>query len=159
MQAKLHNIHFLPHLPTEQELKSATSSHPHTVLVADDMLTELTNSPFCSELFTRISHHFNITSILIMQNANIPGKFSGNLSKNCHYTFLMRSPRDHYSVRSLGLQMADYKNLQEAYKDATRDPFSYLLISSHPMTQDMFRYRTHIFPSDLATICYISQSK
>ena len=159
LQSKLPSIHFLPCLPGEEELKSLTSNHNHSVIVADDMLTEISSSPFCSDLFTRISHHYNITSILIMQNATVAGKFASNLAKNCHYSFLMRSPRDQYSVRNLGLQLGDYRNLMEAYKDATKEPFSYLLISSHPKSGDLLRYRSQIFPDDAVSICYINRSK
>ena len=159
LMARLPTIQFLPRLPTDEELKSLTSPHQHSVLVADDMLREIACSPFFSELFTRMSHHYRITSILLLQNTASQGKFGSTLSKNCHYTFLMRSPRDQYSVRSLGLQMGDYRNLQEAYKDATREPFSYLLISTHPKTPDTLRYRTHVLPSEGVTVCYISQGK
>jgi hypothetical protein len=156
LQKEMSNIRFLPNLPNEEELKDLVRGHDHSILVADDMLTEIAHSAFCSDLFLRLCHHLQITTILILQSGNLGTKFGSNLIKNCHYTILLRSPKDQYGVRSLGLQLADYKNLSAAYRDATREPFSYLLISSHPKSEDSLRYRTDIFPSDPLGICYIA---
>jgi hypothetical protein len=161
LQDKLPNIIFLSSLPTESELKTLVDGHDHSIFVVDDMQMEINNNPFFSDLFTRISHHFNISTILLLQEV-VKGKFGGHLNKNCHYTFLMRSMRNAYTIRSLGIQVGDYKNLYAAYREATKIPFSYLLISTHPQTDDSLRYRSNIFtPHDpfSPSICYIERSK
>jgi hypothetical protein len=158
IQQQLTNVHFLPNLPSEEVLKNMTHGHDHSILVADDMLADIVNSEFCSELFLRLSHHLKCTSILLVQN-NISGKYGSNLTKNCHYTFLLKSARDNFTIRSLGAQLSDYKHLQQAYQDATKEPFSYLLVSTHPQSADVVRYRTDIFPTDPVCICYIAPNK
>jgi hypothetical protein len=162
LQEAIPNITFLSSLPTEDELRSMVEGHSHSIFVVDDMQMEIMNKPFFSDLFTRFSHHFSTSTILLLQNAVMNSKYGGNLSKNCHYTFIMKSARDAYSIRSLGLQMGDYKNLNAAYKEATKKPYSYLLVSTHPNTEDSLRYRSDIFtPSDpnSPSICYIGGSK
>jgi hypothetical protein len=159
LQGTLPNIHFLPSLPTEAQLREMVTGHDHSMLIADDMLNEIRHSSFCTELFVRMSHHLKLTTLLILQDATIGNKFGSTLNKNSHYSILMRSPRDQYSVRSLGQQLGDYRTLITAYRDATKEPFSYLLVSSHPKSPDELRYRTSIFPSDPACICYIASNQ
>ena len=123
-------------------------------MICDDMLSELSNNSFIMALFTRLSHHYNLSTILMLQNHTIAGKSSGVLNKNVHYNLLLRSPRDSYSLRSIGMQLNDYKNLMTAYKDATLEQYSYLLIDSHPKSDPNIRYKTKIFPTDQFCIVY-----
>uniref|UniRef100_A0A7E4ZQH2 DUF1653 domain-containing protein n=1 Tax=Panagrellus redivivus TaxID=6233 RepID=A0A7E4ZQH2_PANRE len=40
------------------------------------------------------------------------------------------------------------------YNDATKDPYSYLLVDMHPQTPDNMRLKTYIYPSE-NTITYV----
>ena len=42
--------------------------------------------------------------------------------------------------------------LVEAYKDATANPHSYLLIDLHPQTDDKYRLRGNIFPDEFEVV-------
>lgn len=45
-----------------------------------------------------------------------------------------------------------------AYKDATRDKFSYMLVDLSPMSDDFHRFRTKIFKNE-DTVLYIESKK
>jgi len=154
VQKKMKNIVFMEQLPNEDELVELTSEHKHSLFVADDKMDELLNNKFGSDLFTRNSHHYGITTILVMQNCSAPGKYKANILKNTHYSILLRSPRDFNSVRSLGIQIGDFKNLVQCYEDATTQRWGYLCCDTHPISDPQFRYRTEIFPDDEMSIVY-----
>lgn len=149
-------VSFINHIPEECELLEMVKGSSHSMLICDDMQSELNANSFALSLFTRLSHHYNISTILMQQSNSTPNKFNSSINKNSHYTILMRSSRDGNTLRSIGGQLNDYKNLLAAYKDATSQrPFSYILIDSHPKSNPKIRYKTDIFPDDEVCIAYV----
>jgi hypothetical protein len=69
---------------------------------------------------------------------------------NCHYICLMRNPAGALQIRNLAAQLFPGQPhlLTEAYSDATKSNFGYLLLDIHPSTPDWLRLRTHIYPDD-----------
>lgn len=153
------NIVFMESLPSEEELRTMIEGNPHSLFVCDDMLTEIGNNPFISEVFTRLSHHLRVSTILLLQNLSLPSKFHSTISRNAHVSVLMKSPREAYTIRSLGMQLGDYHNLLQAYRDATRSPYSYLVCDTHPNANQLYRYRTQIFPDEEGVIVYRPNKK
>ena len=148
------SVSFMDTLPTEEEVEKWTACHQHSIMICDDMLTEIMNNEFICNLFTRLSHNFKVTTVLLLQNISMNGKYRSMLCKNAHVNVLMRSARDNYSLRSLGQQLGEYNILKFAYKDATDVPFGYLICDTHPNTDRFFRYRTNIFPFDTGMLVY-----
>lgn len=142
------NIIFLDSLPNEEELKRLIDGEIHSLLICDDMINEIGSNPFICDVFTRLSHHLGTSTILLLQNLSLPSKYQSTLSKNAHVSILMKSPREAFSIRSLGTQLGDYKNLSLAYKDATKFPYSYLVCDTHPKANQDYKYRTNIFPDE-----------
>ena len=158
LAAKLNNIKFIDELMTEEDLLNETEGFDHSIFIADDRMEEISKDSFYSELFTRLGHHYKISSFLLLQNNCLPSKNSSSINKNCHYTILTRSPRNMYTLRTLGQSMGDYKALMEAYTDATQNKnYSYLLVDSHPASDPKFKFRTQILPSEEECIVYISK--
>ena len=58
----------------------------------------------------------------------------------------------------LGRQLypGNAKYVQEAYNDATRIPYGYLMIDLKPDTSEEYRLRTQIFPDEL-TVVYLKK--
>lgn len=149
---------FNSNLPSEEELKDMVKDRNHSLLICDDMMSEIGSSEFVRDVFTRLSHHLKVSTILLLQNATSPGKYNATLCRNAHVSVLMKSPREAYTIRALGTQLGDYKNLFSAYKDATQKPFSYLVCDTHPNALAKFKYRTNIFPDDKdGVIAYINR--
>jgi hypothetical protein len=49
------------------------------------------------------------------------------------------------------------KFVVEALKDATKNPYGYLLIDLKPETDERYRIRTNIFPDDDRQYVYVSK--
>ena len=79
---------------------------------------------------------------------------------NAHYLTLLRNPSGQLQIRNLGTQLfprrIDY--FMEAYQDATKDNFGYLLVDMHPSSPEILRLRTHVF-TDEAQILYTPKPK
>src|SRR5206468_4635061 len=69
---------------------------------------------------------------------------------NTHYLVLFKNARDATQISHLTAQMHPGKLtfLIEAYRDATSQPFSYLLIDLKPDTDDKLRVRSNNFPDE-----------
>lgn len=62
----------------------------------------------------------------------------------------MKNPRDSRAIQVLASQMRpnNSKFVTSAYKDCTKNPYSYLFIDLSQQQNDLFRSRTNIFPDD-----------
>jgi len=119
-----------------------------TLLVIDDLMNEADES--VANLFTKGSHHRNVSVVFLVQNLFHKNKHVRTISLNSHYMVLFENPRDASQFASLARQMYPNKSMfaVEAYKDATREPYSYLLVDLRPEQDEELRLRTGIFPGD-----------
>lgn len=134
----------------EEGLPPNLNSIRNALIIIDDLMTELANDNRLSKLFTKGSHHRNLSVIFITQNLFHQGKEMRNVHLNSHYMVLYKNPRDKSQVMHLARQMfpGKIKAFQEIFTDATATPFSYLLIDLRPETTERLRLRTGIFPDD-----------
>ena len=118
------------------------------LVVIDDLMSETDSR--VTKLFTKGSHHRNVTVIFIVQNFFAKNPEMRTISLNAHYLVLFKNPRDATQVVSLAKQMfpGNGKFLQEAYADATKEPFGYLLVDLRQSTPEHMRLRTSIFPDE-----------
>ena len=116
-------------------------------IVIDDLMLEASNQTFISNLFTRGSHHRNVSVILIAQNFFMRGKESRNISLNAQYVVCFKNPRDRSIATNIGRQMFpnNARKFQRIYEDATQSPFTYLLIDLKPDTRENVRLLANIF--------------
>ena len=123
----------------------------HQLLVLDDLMLNIPND-FLDLLFTRGSHNWGVSVIFVTQS--LYGRDIKTARANAHYILLTKNPQGLLQVRTLGSQlfpkMLNY--FLEAYRDATYNRFSYLLINMHPNTDETMRLSTKIFPGEKTTI-------
>jgi hypothetical protein len=138
------HVNFVEGIP---DIGQFTGEH-RTLLILDDLMN--TNSDSISELFTRVSHHRNVSVFYLTQNIFHKSKHSRTISLNAHYIIFFKNPRDAQQISILSRQMypTQGKFLVEAFRDATEYPFGYLLIDLKADTQEKFRIRTNIFPDE-----------
>ena len=139
------DIDFHEGVPTVQTINNFADGQ-HNIIVLDDLQDQVSNNVEAEQLFTRGSHHKNLTVIYIIQNLYQQGKCARNIALNSHYTILYKNPRDITQVSNFGRQLGMSKLLQEAYKDATSEPYNPLIIDLSPHTEEAYKLRTHIFP-------------
>ena len=127
------------------------------VCVFDDSLDNISDQ--ISKMFTVISHHMNVSIILVSQNVFYQNKEYRTMSLNTHYMFMMKSPRDNSQVVNIAKQISPYKvkHVIESFRFATRKPYSYLLIDTHASTPDHLRLRSNILKHEWPMIVYLEK--
>ena len=150
MEKHIPNFSSQKGLPSEEDIEMFTKSGKHTILILDDLMSQVSNSPHAEELFTVHSHHRNMSIIYLSQNIFYSGKKSKTISLQLHYLVLFRNPRDHSQIVTLSRQLFPGKaqGFLEIYEDALSQPYSYLLIDISPHTDPKYRLRTNIFPDE-----------
>jgi hypothetical protein len=133
------------------DVSSFDGSEP-ILLIIDDLMSEINSDT--EKIFTRMSHHRNISVVFIMQNLFPKNKFARTMSLNAHYMVLFKNPRDAGQFAVLAKQMYPNSNkfAVEAYKDATGCPYGYLLLDLKPDTDERFRLRTNVFPEENTSV-------
>ena len=131
---------------TEEIEEIGLSGQPEWIII-DDLMHESSNSRKISELFTKGSHHRNISIILIVQNFFMKGKETRNITLNSQYIVLFKNPRDKSLASIIARQMypSKIKWFQKVFEDATCEPYSYLFIDLKPFTNEKVRLLSAIF--------------
>lgn len=139
------------HITFHEGIPSNLNNYSDSLIVIDDLMSELGNNSKLTNLFTKGSHHRNVSVIFIVQNIFHKGKEMREISLNSHYLALFKNPRDRSQVMHLGRQLypSQVKFFQESYEDATSKPFHYLLLDLKSDTDDSLRMRTGMFPGDI----------
>ena len=123
-----------------------------TLLVVDDLMLE--DGDLIADIFTRRSHHSNISIIYITQNIFHKAKYYRLISLNAQYIALFKSPRDILQPMILGRQMFphNFEAFKTAYNLATESPYGYLFIDVRPTCPEAYRLRTDILNAQGQTI-------
>jgi hypothetical protein len=111
-------------------------------LMIDDLMHEAGDSKTVSMLFTKGSHHRNISVVLILQNFFLKSKEMRTISLNAQYLVLFKNPRDKTIITHIGKQVfpGSVKKLQQIFDEVTRNkPYSYIFIDLKPETCDDLR--------------------
>jgi adenylate kinase family enzyme len=155
MEEEFPNIIFHEGLPSSEDIEKITENKKHNIVILDDLMVEVVKNKDIEHLFTRGSHHKNLTILYLNQNMFCQGRSSRSITLNCHYLVLFKNLRDCSQIQKLGQQIfpGNSKFLVESYKDALHSPFGYLVIDLSPRTEETFRLRTKIFPGE-DTIIY-----
>ena len=140
----LKNVDFVEGLP---DINNFDRSKRNLVVI-DDMMSEMDGS--VTNLFTKGSHHRNVSVVLIVQNFFSKNKEMRSISLNSHYIAFFKNPRDKTQVSHLAKQMypGNTRFVQEAFADATKEPFGYLFVDLKQSTPEHMRLRTHVFPDE-----------
>jgi len=107
---------FIPILPT-------LDRGERNLIVLDDQMSEAGKMEEVSNLFTKGSHHRNITVVYIVQNVFDKGKAHRTISLNSHYIILFKNPRDQGQIRALAQQVypTQVKGFMKAFQEATEN--------------------------------------
>jgi hypothetical protein len=125
------------------------------LFILDDLLNDVYSKQVC-DLFTKGSHHRNISVILITQNLFHQGRYCRDISLNTTYLVLLKNVWDKNQFSYLARQVypEDSDSLYRAYLEATRRPHGYLLLDFAQDTDDRLQFRTNIFPREGPPVIY-----
>lgn len=118
------------------------------LIVIDDLMNEMGKDVRVSNLFTKGSHHMNISVIFIVQNVFHQSPVMRTISLNAHYIVIMKNTRDRNQILVLGRQIFPMRSkfFVECYEDATSSPFGYIRVDLTPDTKEDLRLQSNIFP-------------
>jgi len=144
----------------EEGLPSASSLDKipeFSIIVLDDLASEMKSNHAVTQLFTRVAHHRHCFIIVVTQNFFEKGPESRTQHLNAQYLVIFKNPRDSLQIRILGSQMYPTKKhlLSTAFLDATRRSHGYLLIDNHQQRDDQLRLRSNILPDELPMKVYM----
>ena len=118
------------------------------LIILDDLMDE--TGQRVASLFTKKSHHRNISIMYIVHNLFHRGKYHRTISLNAHYMVVFKNPRDLSQNMSVAHQIYPQrtKYFLKAYTAATAQPHGYLVIDMKQETPNILRLRSHIFPGE-----------
>ena len=117
-----------------------------SVLIIDDLALDRTRQ--IKDWHVRKSHHYSCSVVTVTQNCFELG--FRTISLNSHYLVIHKNPRDGSQILNLSKQLCPGNTnfLCEAYADSTSEPYSYILCDLRQETNNLYRYRSSIFPSE-----------
>ena len=132
-------------VPSKEQMKG------HNVVVIDDLMVEATNDKRLVNIFTKECHHMNISCFFLTQNLFDRSPVSRTVSLNANYFLILKNNRDKQQIRVFARQVShgDSQQFLEAYADATKNPFGYLLLDLKPDTPDHLRIRSRITSAEV----------
>lgn len=141
-------IEFFDGLP--EDWSEIIDPRVRNLIILDDLMYECGNDPEITKLFTKGSHHCNLSVIYVVQNLFHQAKESRTISLNSHYIVLFKNPRDRSQIINLAKQMypGQTKFMVESYSDSTAKPYSFLLVDLKPNCPEEYRLRSNIFPGE-----------
>lgn len=147
----LPNVYYHQGLP---DLSMFDGKKPQLIII-DDLMRE--SDGRIVDIFTKGSHHRNLSVFYITQNLFHQGKGQRDISLNSSYIIYFKNPRDKTQIRYLARQVSpdNSKFLEDAYRDATILPHGYLLIDLKQNTNDACRFKTNIFPYNKHCTVYV----
>lgn len=126
-----------------------------SLIIIDDLMRE--SDGRIVDIFTKGSHHRNLSVFYITQNLFHQGKGQRDISLNSSYIVYFKNPRDKTQIRYLSRQVSpeNPKYIEDAYKDATKEAHGYLMVDLKQNTNDLCRIKTNIFPKDGYSFVYV----
>ena len=150
MEKSIQGLQLHDGLPTKEMLQEISSNGKHNLLVIDDLIDQMVKSPDMELMLTQGCHHKNFSVIYLTQNLFQSGKNARTIALNTWYLIMFKNLRDASQITSLAKQMYPGKSgiLKEAYEDATKGCYGYIVIDSSPHAELKHRLRTRIFPNE-----------
>ena len=119
-------------------------------------MAEEGNNKQVLDLFTKHSHHQNVTVLYLCQDMFPPGKYAKSISRNAHYIIAFKNPRDQLGMRNLLLQVfpAQWQVLQGTFQRLTEHPFGYMVLDLHPGSSDDQGILSHLLKVEGCMRCH-----
>jgi hypothetical protein len=153
-QGKIPRIQFVKNDTNYEDMLENFLSTDTNMLVLDDQMNEgKANASAFANIFTKGSHHRNITVIYMLQNVFEKGGANRTISLNAQYIVMFKNPRDKRQIGTLAGQMKSLF-VRDAFEDATSDAHSYLVLDYRQETPEELRVLTNVC-SDANTLVYV----
>ena len=95
------NIEFIKGFPHQLSEETFLDTDKHNIIVLDDLMSEANCDQHIADLFTKGSHHRNVSVIYLTQNLFPQGKACRDIAFNTQYLVLFNNPIDRQQVATL----------------------------------------------------------
>ncbi len=129
-----------------------------TLIILDDMAGELVDSKDFVRYFTE-SRHWNLSVVFVTHHLFMKGKFTRTISLNTKHIVFTKQTRDTRQLMTLAQQMFanEYRYATDAFAQALKEPFSYVLVDARPECDPDVRIRSKIFPHEWRDNAYAQE--
>ena len=137
-------IRFVKGLP--ESFEEYIDSSKNGFILVDDLMSESTKDERVSTLYTKTSHHSNVSVCLILQNIFHYGKERYTILRNSHYLVVFNNPLDQTIVRTLAHRISPTnKGAVIDIFNAAHSRYRYLFLDGKPDSLPELRFRTDLF--------------
>jgi hypothetical protein len=136
-----------PDVEFTKEVPTLLDPDEPSLVIIDDVACENVALKESASLFVRGSHHMNASVFFITQNLFVSSVDFRTISLNASQLVLFKTIRGLHQIEHLGRQIFGSKESRDfvkVYLDATKAPYSYLIVDLDPMQEH--RLRTNVFP-------------
>lgn len=149
------NVEFIKGLPTDSWVQKQKRDENKLVII-DDQMNDF-KSGVVGNLFTKYSHHENMSVIVMLQNMFPKAADMRDVNLNAKYQVVFMQP-DRRQMRILSSGLLDYPSaIQDILEEKKRngDFYAYLVIDHDPCTPLELRLRSSVFPDDKYREAYL----
>jgi hypothetical protein len=128
-----------------------------SLIIFDDTLADI--KPGFEKIFQVLGHHTKSSLIYLSQNLFYNSKTFRDVSLQLDYIILNRNQRDASQIRILASQLCpgNWDWIVNAYRDVTKEPFSYLFIDCNANSPPELRLRSRIFPYEVPYTVHVQK--
>lgn len=145
-EGKLPAVEFVKNETDYERLYDSFNATHRNLLILDDQMSETkSNAGNFANIFTKGSHHKNITVVFMMQNLFEKGGSLRTVNLNSQYIAIFKNPRDKRQIGTFAQQIEPGNSafVQSAYQDATSVPHGYLMCDLRQETPEELRLITN----------------
>ena len=149
LQKRILCIEFIPGIPDYLDNSQFIDPSKRNLIIFYDLMTKAKCDQRIADLFTKGSHHRNISIVYLTQNVFPQGRACRDIALNTQYLVLFNNPIDRQQVATSTRRIYPSTSVtfMRKFEDATARPCGYLLIDLKSSTSEQDRLQTDIFDS------------
>ena len=147
LQKRIPCIEFIRGIPDYLDNAQFMEPSKRNLIIFDDLMTEAKCDQRIADLFTKGSHHRNISIVYLTQNVFPQGRACRDIALNMQYLVLFNNPIDRQQVATLARRIypSICATFMRKFEDATATPYGYLALDLKSSTSEQDRLQTDIF--------------
>ena len=151
MRKRMSNIEFIKGIPHQLSEETFLDTDQRNLIVFDDLMSEAKCDQRIADLFTKGSHHRNVSVIYLTQNLFSQGKACRQIALNTQYLILFNNPIDKQQVATLSKRIfpSSNTNFMKIFEQVTARPYGYLVVDLKAGTPELEQLHTDIFETKL----------
>ena len=124
------NIEFINGIPHQLSEETFLDTDKRSLIVFDDIMSEAKCDQRIADLFSKGSHHRNVSVIYLTQNLFPQGKACRDIAFNTQNLILFDNPIDRQQVASLSKRIfpSSSTNFMKRFEQATARPYRFLVV-------------------------------